>query len=447
MTNKFSFIHTADIHLGSILTPKGEPESLKIKKMHREAVYNSFNRICLAAIRYKVKFILLAGDTYDADYRSVRTNHFFVQKCQELAEKNISVYIIGGNHDPFQKGQELFQLPGNVFYFDSEELQTKEVYGENGELLARILGLSYRGKADSRKMYNSYTPPDGSVVNIGLLHTQLDLANKNYVPCSLDNLMSKQGIDYWALGHIHKWQIINRQNPVVAYPGIPQGRDFGEEGVGGCFLVEFDTNKRVSLSFIPTSSLIWSNVELVIDSDPENIPENIEELKNRLIISGEKLLSDRIKMPEIDVPADYIFDDHFDGYIVRWVITGRGEIHRKITEDEEVKEYLIAELNKYFGSYRPFIYTDSIAIRTRSNIPKLAQLIKEPGIAKEINEIIQDPEFKDSVQGEFGNIWEVKSDHEDINEEKFQLDDMTYERIIQEATDLIIEHMLAKEEG
>jgi DNA repair exonuclease SbcCD nuclease subunit len=295
-------------------------------------------------------------------------------------------------------------------------------------------------------MYNSYTPPDNSVVNIGLLHTQLDPANKNYVPCSLNDLLSKKDIHYWALGHIHQMRILSSENPVVVYPGIPQGRDFGEEEIGGCLLVEFDYNEKPRIFFIPTSSLIWRKIDVFIDSDMQNRPENLEDLKNLLINRGEQVLSEEMIYPEFNIPSSFKYD-FFAGYIVRWIIAGRGEIHEELAEDEEAADYLISEVNKQFYSRQPFIYTDSIAIRTTKNIPSLAQLSQQSTVAREIEGIINNPGFKDMVEKEFGNIWETKYDHENINEERFQLDDETYKRIINKAVDLIIEQMIAKEEG
>ncbi len=445
VAKKFSFIHAADIHLGSILSPAADNVSRQAEDMFRNAVFNGFDRICKAAVQYQVDFVVLSGDVYDADSRSVKANHFFMEKCRELNENGIFIYIIAGNHDPLNKDRELFKLPDNVVYFDSEELEIKEVHNKNGDLIARVLGLSYRGKAESRKMYSSYTSPDASVVNIGLLHTQLDPANKNYVPCSLNELLSKKDIHYWALGHIHQCSILNSKNPVVAYPGIPQGRDFGEEKTGGCLLVEFDFDDEPHVSFIPTSSLIWYRIPVDINSDPINPPENLGDLKNLMISEGEKFLSGEIELPEkLDVPSDFSYD-FFDGYIVQWILSGRGEIHQELTEDEEAADYLASELKKHFIDRRPFIWTDSVVIRTGKSLPTLSQLKKESSIGREIDEIINNPDFKDRVEKEFGQIWEMKSDHENINEEKFQLNDETYERIIKQAVDLIIEKMLEKE--
>ena len=65
----------------------------------------------------------------------------------------------------------------------------------------------------------------------------------NYAPCSLSDLASS-GMDYWALGHIHKHGVLRAADPTVVYCGNPQGRDPGESDPRGCYLVDVDDRGR-----------------------------------------------------------------------------------------------------------------------------------------------------------------------------------------------------------
>lgn len=449
MAKKVRFIHAADIHLGSILSTVSDGIPRQIEEKLQTAVFEAYGRICEAAIHYEVDFLLLSGDVYDGEVRSVKADHFFTEKCKKLEKHGIQVFIIAGNHDPLNNkaGGQHYKLPNNVKYFGSDEVEIEDVQNDNGRLIARVLGQSYRAKSESRKMYSSYTPPDAGVLNIGLLHTQLDPANRAYVPCSLKDLLSKKDIDYWALGHIHKCKILNSKNPVVAYPGIPQGRDFGEEKVGGCLLVDFHSNDKIEISFIPTSPLIWYRIEVDITTDPMNIPGNLEDIKNLMIKAGEKVLSKGIEIPEeLAIPADCSLD-FIEGYIVQWILCGRGEIHQLLIEDDDVADMLASELRSHFKDQRPFIWTDSVVIRTENNLPTLSQFKNVSSIGKEIEDILNSANFREMVQKEFGDIWEMRSDHENINESKFQMDDESYKQIIDRAVNLIIEKTLEKGEG
>ena len=65
----------------------------------------------------KVDFILICGDIYDSHLRSVRGNKFFIDQCVRLGEKNISVYVIYGNHDAMNERKNCLTMPPKCSYF------------------------------------------------------------------------------------------------------------------------------------------------------------------------------------------------------------------------------------------------------------------------------------------------------------------------------------------
>ena len=83
-------------------------------------------------------------------------------------------------------------------------------------------------------------------LNIGLLlaeHIECELVrigvlseNHNVTgPCNLTDL-TEAAMDYWALGHIHKSQVLSEE-PLVVYAGNSQGLHRKEHGPKGCYLV------------------------------------------------------------------------------------------------------------------------------------------------------------------------------------------------------------------
>lgn len=445
---KLRFIHAADIHLGSILHTNYEGKK-DFYIIFKEAVYEAFQRICRYAIEYKVDFILLCGDIYDRDIRTVKAGEFFYKQCRRLEEYNIQVYVIRGNHDPYEKSEELFNLPQNVHVFSSEEAEIFEVY-KNERLVSRILGQSYRGKWDGRKVFNSYEPLDNSVYNIGLLHTQLESKNKKYVPCTLEELKQKEKINYWALGHIHKCKLINYVNPVIAYSGIPQGRDIGEVGMGGCLLVEINEDFSNSISFLPTSSVIWKKIIVNIDEFKNEKPINLSELEEIFIKKGQTILETIPKVPE-NLKCAHSLSEIIKGYVVQWSIEGRGEIDEILREDEDnIRQYLINTLNSQFMNNNLFIYTDSVEINTRKEILDIENLRKTNTAFQEIDKIIEDiflyENMKNEIVTTFGGVFEKKYDKEDFNQEKIQLNEKIIEEIIREAGEIVIEKLAEKGE-
>ncbi len=445
MSKEITFIHAADIHLGSYIHSTNL--SAELNKICAEATFEAFRNVCDVAIEYQVDFLLLAGDLYDQEAKSVEANRFFNEQCARLQKKGIEVYLIAGNHDPLRE-LDLFQLPENVFLFGGDCSEIQEVVDQQGNLLARIIGQSYRKRSESRKMYSTFTPPDKTVWNIGLLHTQLAGQNNNYVPCSVTELCAQEGIDYWALGHIHQCRLIRSRDPVIAYPGIPQGRDFGEVGVGGCLLVRLGEKGYVSdinISFIPTSPIILKRIEVSIDGEKDWEPGNLADLEDLITTRTKQLLQEDLIVSG-SLPAAEVREDLCSGFIVQWVLTGRGTINQLLREQtEEVEAILTENLRQRLSTFRPFVWTDSVIIRTGNPLPDLESL-QEREIFREIKGIIDRIINDQVVQEEFinsiGQIWEWQTDHENIDEDKLQLNEEILREILQQAEDMIIEDLL-----
>ncbi|WP_164850151.1 metallophosphoesterase family protein [Clostridium prolinivorans] len=430
MKNEIKFIHTADIHLGSILHFKRKIKNNNIIDIRDNAVYNSFKKICDIAIDKNVDFIIISGDIYDKEARSVKGNSFFISQCKRLEENNIMVFAIGGNHDPINKYNELFNLPGNVHIFGFEKPEIYEFKDEYGKIYCRIIGQSYRDNWDSRKMYSHYNLPKDNALNIALMHTQLDNSN-NYVPCLPANLKAIEGIDYWALGHIHKYKIIDN-NPFIIYPGIPQGRDLGEEGYGGIVFIKAYDNVIENIDFINTSDVLWKKEEVDITGE-KNI-KNLGDLEDFLYLKCENLIKD------IKEHSQYI-----KGIAVRFIITGRGEIYNLILEKEdEIREYLLDNLNNKYINYDPFIYVDSIELNLRKPIENLETLKDNNELLKEISKISLECLKDDAFIKRLGSVWERTNSVEDINIKKLQLNDELLSYIVKQAENIIIDAVLEK---
>src|SRR5690554_3860457 len=148
----------------------------------------AFERLFNYAIDFNAKFILISGDLYDRESRSVRANRFFFNACERLNKKGIRVFIITGNHDPIREHQEMFTLPDNVHIFGSEKPEIFYVQDGLGTLAA-IVGQSYKTKWEPSPLHRKYPAPDRGVFNIGLLHTQMNSNDKKYLPCTISELL------------------------------------------------------------------------------------------------------------------------------------------------------------------------------------------------------------------------------------------------------------------
>ncbi len=458
---KIKFIHTADIHLGSLLNYGGETSNQRLSVFFREAGYRALQLIFDKALTYEVDFIIIAGDLYDREARSVKASRFFVDQCKRLQKKEIAVYIIAGNHDPFMEKKEPFTLPDNVFLFPSQEVSRREIRDNQGRLRAHIHGQSYRQKFESRSMYKFFTAADESIFNIGILHTQLDTDNNHYVPVSLPDLIKKDDIQYWALGHLHKPQILNRSRPIVIFPGTPQGKNISEQEAAGCFMVEFDSdNRETEISFIPTAGIIFKKIELKIDDIEGKSLHNISDLEKALMAKARQLLTENpcdsleisgLENMEIEDKEKY-FQNYFRGYVVRWIITGRGQIHQMIAENrEEVAFELQEKLNDFFSEENPFLWTHSFLFQTGKELAEIESLLSDNQVFKELNQLVKEilnkEDYRDELLNSLGIIWQGSSDHEEKQATKFFADQQSLQEVLKEAKQRIIEELFVRDGG
>lgn len=447
MSHKIRFIHTSDLHLGTPLKSIGSMPK-RVQELFVNATYKALERIIDVALKYEVDFLVTAGDIYDQKSRSVKANRFLIEQLTRLDDKGIPTFIIYGNHDPLGEREEMIQPPDSVKIFGHEQGEVKKVRNASDDLIARVLGQSYRTESESRTMYKYYTPEDDSVVNIGLLHTGLNPDNKNYVPCSPSNLKSKDDIHYWALGHIHQQTIYNNSIPWIVHSGTPQGGHIGEAGLKGCLLVEAEPGEIPDVQFIPTSPVVWLTREIKIDEDIEKIPHNLTEVTNLISEHAEEILTEVPKVPDsLALVSDENIEDIVEGYCVRWVLSGRGEIHSLFEEQgAEATEDIEEGLRKQFGEREPFLWTESVETRTAMPITDLDKLVDRDEVVKKVlglrKELESNEELRSKIVDSFGQIWYVQKDHEDEEDDKFPITDETFRVILKQAQDLVIEKII-----
>ncbi len=437
---KFRFIHAADIHLGSFLHIDGIEAHSKLQELSRTATYRAFDQICQIAISSRSSFILIAGDLYDREARSVHANRYFVDSCKELQRENIQVLIIAGNHDPVKEHGEIFQLPDNVHIFRSDIPEMITVKGENGEPIAVVSGQSYKGSRESSPIHQQYPMSKDRIFRIAMLHTQLESPKSTYIPATLNDLRSHPGFDYWALGHIHKPGILNDEDPVVAYSGTPQGRDFGEQGPGGFWLVEVDGIKGIEMKYRITSPVIYKNLFIDIGCPELQESDSLDQLEEYLITKTHEAFQDET------IQIDH--DSSIEGYIIRWEIRGRGKLHHYLSDDPRGCEQEICQaLRGALFRQKPFFWTDSVVIRTASPVGDVMRN-HHPMLQELMDQVIlslkEDSELRDELISNLGQAWTTNLDHEDQDDESLALDQHTLESIVEDATYLILEGL---EEG
>jgi exonuclease SbcD len=440
---KFRFIHAADIHLGSFLNIDGVEVHSKLQELSRAATYRAFDHICQVAIQSKSKFILISGDLYDRESRSVHANRYFVDSCKKLQKEEVRVLVTAGNHDPVKEHGEIFELPDNVHIFRQDIAEMITVNDEDGEPIAVVSGQSYGGRQETSPIHQQYPVTDNRIFRIAMLHTQLESPKSTYVPATLGELTQHSGFDYWALGHIHHPCILNDEGPVVAYSGAPQGRDFGEQGPGGCWLVEVDEIKGIHMEYQLTSPVIYKNIFVDIGCPELREADSLDKLEDYLITKAQEVVQ--------EAAFQHGNKSSVEGYIARWEIGGRGKLHYYLSEDLRACEQVICQaLRETMFSQTPFIWTNSVVIRTanpvgdtmRNRHPLLRELLDQT-----ILSLKQNPELRADLISNLGQAWTTNLDPEDQDDESLPLDQKTLESIVEDATYLILEGLAEGGEG
>ncbi|MFD9624802.1 metallophosphoesterase family protein [Peribacillus muralis] len=257
------FIHAADLHLDSPYSGLKDLPSTILKEL-RESPFKAFQKVINEAIFHQVDFIVLSGDLFDGENRSLRTQVRFRTEMIKLQQQQIPVYIIHGNHDHLSGTWITVELPDNVNVF-SGQTEVKLFEKADGTSV-HLYGFSYPRRHVKERMIETYKKSEGADYHIGLLHGNLEgnVEHSPYAPFSLKELADRD-FDYWALGHIHKHQVIS-EDPLVIYSGNIQGRNRKETGEKGCLLIELDGDIRRH-SFICTAEVIWDSETIEVSTD------------------------------------------------------------------------------------------------------------------------------------------------------------------------------------
>ena len=444
MGRSVRFIHAADLHMGSPLRVLAS-NSPSIKTRLDNAIYRTVERVTTAALEYDVDFVLLCGDIYDRKSRSVQANKFLTEQLVRLSEEGIPVFIVYGNHDPLT--EDMVELPEGVTVFAADEVKEYTVHID-GRPAARVMGQSYRNSSESRKIYRNYNPSDEDLLNVGLLHTGLDADVGRYVPCSPTDLTGREKIHYWALGHRHTISIIREQIPYIAYPGIPQGRHVREEGPGGCLLVEASPGETPEVKFVPTSEIIWMSHRVAID-ELSGPPENLTQLRELLRREADAIINSDMEALLRDLPVETASDISLNpSFVIRWIITGRGEIHSVLAERglQESSDVLAEWLRDDFGYGEKFLWTESVQMQTAPLLPDIEKLVAQDPVLKELSRIMKiaedDEVFRKQLRQACGEVWQSMSTREEQDPESLALTEDRLDEMIHAAYETVLDRIL-----
>ena len=221
-------LHSADWHLDA---PLSGCEELK------DALLSIPSRIAEICRWEKCDLVLLSGDLFDGAY----TQKSYRAVCDALQAMEVPVFISPGNHDflcpesPYIR--ELF--PENVHIFKNPQMEAVSLDD------ITVYGAGYTS-IDCPGLLNGFTA-QGEGLQIAILHGDIT-PRSPYCPITKKQI-AESGLDFLALGHIHKGDYFTAGSTLCAFPGCPMGKDFGECGEKGVYIV--DTDDLSAPRFVP----------------------------------------------------------------------------------------------------------------------------------------------------------------------------------------------------
>ena len=353
-------IHTADIHIGVENYSRPDPESRTSSRL--QDFLTSFDELVDYAINEKADLVLVCGDAYKSRNPTQTHQREFVKRISKLAQKGIQVFLLAGNHDsPNVPGPattlDIFSTLEIENVHVASELKTEVIKTANGNI--QIISLPWVRKGDfmSLSEYNQLSNEnlnkaiekkliedlnteignlDSSMPSILASHVSVDLAKtsseksmtlgKDYI-LPTKSLASNK-LDYVALGHVHKHQVLNDDPPVV-YSGSLERIDFGEEkdSKGFCAIsisTGTDKGNRIeSYKFVVVKARRFKTISIVIE-DTDEYP-------------NDKILSEINKHEIKDAIVQVIVDVHASRY---------REISDKIIREKLSTAHFIAAVRK-----------------------------------------------------------------------------------------------------
>ena len=252
----FRFVHASDLHLDVPFhgLRRAPPE---VTRALCRAPLAAWDALVQLAIDHKAAFLLLAGDICDGAERAVWAQLGFLEGLQRLSDHGIRTFIVRGDRDPAERWMGIHQWPNGVHCFGSHNVESVAVTIA-GEQVASIHGISHCSDYAMKHVVPHFVRRPESGIHVGLLHAWVESAGNaaSGYPCSMDDLQTA-GMDYWALGHAHRHELLSSRHPWIVHPGTLQGRSLNDDETGpkGAVVVNVTNGVVSDARFHPLDSV------------------------------------------------------------------------------------------------------------------------------------------------------------------------------------------------
>ena len=249
-------MHAADLHLDSPFAALAPEQAAQRREEQREMLC----RLAEECGKRDCQVLLLAGDLFDSDHVYRETAELL---RQTLGSLNARVFIAPGNHDPYSPLSPYATLswPDNVHIFRSRSVEAVRLT----EPELTVYGAAFTESRETG-LLNGFLADADELTKVMVMHGVLGDAESVYNPIS-ELAVGASGLDYLALGHVHKREIRTLGRTTAGNPGFAMGRGFDELGHGGALYVELDAGE-CRVEAVDLGCRIYQSLNVNVKEDP-----------------------------------------------------------------------------------------------------------------------------------------------------------------------------------
>ena len=249
-------LHSADWHLDAPLQGKEE-----LKK----ALASVPGKLAMLCKEENCDLVLLSGDLFDG----APTAEGIASLKKALAQMEVPVFITPGNHDFVAAGSIWLTevWPDNVHIFTENQVKSQVLE----DLDCTIYGAAFTSM-DCPALLEGFRASHTTRYGIGIFHGDPTMVSSPYNPITQGQIR-QSGLDYLALGHIHKAGSLQCGDTFCLWPGCPMGKDYGEPGEKGAYIVTIDGG--VTSRFVALDTPRFYDLTLSVGNDPRAVLERI----------------------------------------------------------------------------------------------------------------------------------------------------------------------------
>lgn len=350
-------VHTADLHFGVTTYSKETPDGLG-SRVHD--FFRTFDRILDYVRKENIDLLLITGDIFKEREPNSTLRNMFYKRVVEIAKEGVLVVIVPGNHDmhPFEKRDhtvkifEIFDQENIVVMDGFFETKVFDIRGEKIRIIAvpypypeRFIDQKNPGKIEwldqevanlfEKKLKEVLDFCQDDIPNILAGHLTVDnaqIGTERMIMIGKDvkvplSVLLHPKLKFVALGHIHKFQVLNGKNPAVVYCGSPDRIDFSEaQDPKGFIVFEIDKENfwfefksvdvrpfyQLEIDLFDAEDNVDETLILQIDKKIKKLEEtevvNFKGAVVKLVIKTQSLLKERLNLAKAE---EYLKDKCF----------------------------------------------------------------------------------------------------------------------------------------